>query len=219
MVEPKKKRSIHIGWVVALVVPILIVILIVVLLSSNDGGGTVTPTATSWPTATTTPGVSITPTATTPPVGSVTVSIDCPEVRDISADGKYFHALVKISNVTNFDAAQYDIIYDPDVIRIQKDGISAGIISGTTIPIEEWGYVPANTQGTIRIVNSVPNAAGVSGEGYLADIYFKIIGDAGDSSVIAFIEGSGDPIGYLMIDNNAGIEISATWVDGSIAIE
>jgi hypothetical protein len=68
-------------------------------------------------------------------------------------------------------------------------------------------------------VNSVPKAPGVSGEGYLADIYFKVMGDPGDSSVISFIEGFGDPAGYLMIDNNAGIEITATWTNSSVAIE
>ena len=212
MEEPKKRKTIHIGYVIALIVLILIVILVVVLWPSGEGSEQPTPT----PTATTTPSASVTPTATTPPVGSVTVSIDSPDTVDKSSS-RYFHALVKITNVTNFDAAQYDITYDPDVLRIQD--ITAGDISGTTIPIEEWGYVPANTQGTVRIVNSVPKAPGVSGEGYIADIYFKVMGDPGDSSVISFIEGFGDPQGYLMIGNNAGVEITATWTDGSVAIE
>jgi hypothetical protein len=214
MEEPKKRKTIHIGYVIALIVPILVVILLVVLWPSGEGG--VTPTPTSGPTATATPHGTITPTATTPPVGSVTVSIDSPDTVKKSA-GRYFHALVKITNVTNFDAAQYDITYDPDVIKVQE--VTAGDISGTTIPIEEWAYVPANTQGTVRILNSVPKVPGVSGEGYLADIYFKVMGDPGDSSVISFIEGFGDPQGYLMIGNNIGIEISATWTDSSVEIE
>jgi hypothetical protein len=214
MEEPKKRKTIHIGYVITLIVLILIVILLVVLWPSGEGG--VTPTPTSGPTATATPHASVTPTATTPPVGSVTVSIDSPATVDKSSS-RYFHVLVKITDVTNFDAAQYDITYDPDVIRVQE--ITAGDISGTAIPIEKWEFVPANTQGTIRIVNSVPKAPGVSGEGYLADIYFKVMGDPGDSSVISFIEGFGDPQGYLMIGNNAGIEITATWTDGSVVIE
>jgi hypothetical protein len=178
--------------------------------------GVTTPTPTSTPTATATPHSTVTPTPTTPPVGSVTVSIDSPDTV-VKSSGRYFHALVKITDVTNFDAAQYDITYDPDVIRIQD--VTAGDISGTAIPIEEWGYVPANTQGTVKITNSVPNASGISGEGYLADIYFKVMGDPGDSSVISFIEGFGDPQGYLMIGNNAGIEITATWTNSLVTIE
>jgi hypothetical protein len=215
MEEPKKSKTLHIGYVIALIVPILIIILVVVLWPSGEGGGNVTPTPTSGPTATT-PGASVTPTATTPPVGSVTVSIDLPETVKKSS-GRYFHARIAITNVTNFDAAQYDITYDPDIIRIQD--VTPGYISGTKIPIEEWGYVPANTQGTVRILNSVPNAPGVSGEGYLADIYFKVMGNPGDSSVISFVVGFGVPQGYSMIVNNSGIEITATWTNSSVAIE
>jgi hypothetical protein len=219
MEEPKKRKSIHIGYIIALIVPVLIIILVVVLWPSGDSGEQPTPTPTSGPTATATPGTSVTPTATTPPVGSVTISIDSPETVKKSS-GRYFHALVQITSVNNFYAAQYDITYDPDVIRVQE--VTAGNISGTTIRIEKWSYVPANTQGTLRIVNSLPNtmgASGASGEGYLADIYFKVMGDPGESSVLSFIEGLGDPIGYLMIGNNEGLEISATWNDASVTIE
>jgi hypothetical protein len=217
MEEPKKqKKSIPTWYVIALIVPILIIVLVVVLWPSGEGGGNVTPTPTSSSTATVTPDETVTPTATTPPIGSVTVSIDAPTTIKKSS-GRYFHALINITDVTNFDAAQYDISYDPDVLRIQD--ITAGDISGTTIPVEDWSYIPANTQGMVRIVNSVPKAPGVSGEGYLADIYFKIMGDPGDSSALSFVEGLGDPVGSLIIGNNAGIEITATWTDGSVEIE
>ena len=213
MAEPKKRKTVHIGYVIALIVPILVIILLVVFWPSGNGGGNATPT----PTATATP--TATSTATTTPVGSVTVSIDVPATVDKSA-GRYFHALVKITSVTNFYGAMYDITYDPSVIIIQTDGgVTAGNISGTIIPIGEWGYVPANTQGTVRIFNSVPKAPGVSGEGYLADIKFKIMGNPGNSSVISFIDGFGNPQGYLMIGNNAAEEITATWINSSVVIE
>ena len=214
MEEPKKKKTIHIGYVIGMIIPILIIVLLVVLWPS--GNGEVQPTQTPGPTVTATPHSSATPTVTAPPVGSVTVSIDCPETIDKS-EGRYFHVFVTITEVTNFDAAQYDIMYDPDVLNVQS--IKSGTIGNTTIPIEEWGFVPANTEGTVRIVNSVPHAPGVSGEGYLADIYFKVMGDPGDSSSLSFVEGLGDPQGYLMIGNNTGIEIIATWNDGELTIE
>ena len=217
MAEPKKSKTIHIGYVIALIVPILVIILLVVFWPSGNGGGnaTLTPTATATSQGTATP----TATATTTPVGSVTVSIDAPATVDKSAS-RYFHALVKITSVTNFYETQYDISYDPDVIKIQD--VTAGNISGTVIPVEAWVYVPANTQGTVRIINTVPKtlgANGVSGEGYLADIYFKIMGNPGNSSVISFIEGFGNPQGYLMIGNNAAEEITATWINSSVVIE
>jgi hypothetical protein len=221
MGEPKKRKTIHIGYVIALIVPILVVIFLVVFWPSGNGGGNATPipTSTATPYGNATP----TPTATTTPVGSVTISIDAPATVDKSA-GRYFHALVKITDVTNFGGAQYDIIYDPSVITIVTTGggVTAGNISGTAIKIERWNYVE-NTQGTVRIVNLVSDTAftanGVSGEGYLADIYFKVMGDPGDSSVISFIEGFGDPQGYHMILNNAAEDITATWTNSSVVIE
>jgi len=161
------------------------------------------------------------PTTAAQPVGSVTVSIDCPTTID-KVTNKNFHIYVRITNVSNFDAAQYDIVYDPDVIKIDNSkgkGVTAGNIAGTTIPIDDWSYQPANTQGVLRIVNSIPNAPGVSGEGYLADLYFKVMGKAGDSSTISFVKGFGDPQGYLMIGNNLGIEIPSSWTNSSITIE
>ena len=190
--------------------------LLVFTACTNAGGTAPTPTPTSAPTAT------ATPTATTAPVGSVTVSIDSPDTVDKSK-GRYFRVLVKITPVKDFDIAQYDITYDPDVIKVQHlgqlEGVAAGTINGTRIPIDDWGFVPANTQGTVRVINIVPKAPGVSGEGYLADIYFKVMGDPGDSSVISFIDGTGNPPCYLAIVNNEGIEIPATWINGSVTIE
>jgi len=223
MEEPRK--TIHIGYLIPPIIAIIAIILLVILWPSGDGGGTPTPTAVVTATATAkpsgtptaTPGTTATPTA--PPVGSVTVSIDSPDTVKKSS-GRYFHAYVNITSVNDFYAAQYDITYDPAVIRVQD--VSAGNIAGTTIRLEKWSYVPANTQGTLRIVNSLPTtmgANGVSGEGYLADIYFKVMGDPGDSSAISFIEGLGDPAGYLMIGNNQGLEITANWIDASVTIE
>lgn len=174
---------------------------------------------TPTPAASVTQQPTVTPTATTPAAASVTVSIDAPETVKKSS-GRYFHAYVAITPIDDFFIAQYDISYDPDVIRVQD--VRVGDISGTATRIEEWGYVPANTQGTLRIFNTVPASAGadsISGEGYLADIYFKIMGDPGDSSTISFVEGLGDPAGHLTIVNTQILEITTTWVDASVTIE
>jgi hypothetical protein len=221
MEEPKQRKTIHIGYIIAFIVPIIVIVLLVVLWPSGDNGGEPTPTCTptATATATATPDGSVTPTPTTPAVGEVTVTLDSPDTVDKSSS-RYFHVFVTISDVNDFYAAQYDISYDPDVLRVQD--VTVGNISGTTIRINEWRYVPANTQGTVRIINELPSsmgAEGISGEGLLADIYFKVMGYSGDSSDISFVEGFGDPQGYLMIGNNLDVEIPATWVDASVTVE
>ena len=193
---------------------LLLIILVSAVACGTGGEQGSTPTSTATQTSIPTPTPTLMPTNT--PVGSVTVSIDAPATVKKSSS-RYFHAQVNISAVTDLDAAQYDITYDPDVLRIQD--ITAGVVSGTTVPVEEWTFIPANTQGVVRITNSIPKAPGVDGEGYLADIYFKVMGDPGEFSPLSFVEGLGDPLGYLMINSNIGLEIHATWVDSTVTIE
>ena len=193
----------------------LLGIALVSLAACGSGSGqeaTPTPTAsvTQQPTATPTP---------TPAAASVTVSIDAPATVKKSS-GRYFHAYVAITPVNGFFMAQYDISYDPAVIKVQD--VRVGDVSDADVRIDEWGYIPANTQGTVRIFNNLPasaDAGGISGEGYLADIYFKIMGDPGDTSAISFVEGLGDPAGHLTISDTKLFEVKTTWVDASVTIE
>ena len=196
-----------------------IVFLGVVLVVASACGSSSEQEPTPTPAATATQQPTATPTATTPAAGSVTVSIDAPSTVKKSS-GRYFNVLVKVTPVQDFFMAQYDISYDPAVIRVQD--VRVGDISGTATRIEEWGYIPANTQGTVRIFNTLPPSAGagsISGEGYLVEIYFKIMGKPGDSSGISFVEGLGDPAGHLTITNKELFEIKTTWVNASVTIE
>ena len=193
----------------------LLGIAMISLVACGSGSGqeaTPTPAAsvTQQPTATPTP---------TPAAASVTVSIDAPATVKKSS-GRYFHAHVAVTPVNGFFMAQYDISYDPAVIRVQD--VRVGDISGTDVSIEEWEYIPANTQGTVRIVNNLPasaDAGGINGEGYLADIYFKIMGDPGESSTISFVEGLGDPAGHMTIIDTKFFELNTTWINASVTIE
>ena len=110
--------------------------------------------------------------------------------------------------ISYIDAAQYDITYDPAVIEVTD--VTDGDIGGTTIPVSSWGYIPTGVQGTIRVINNVPNAPGVTGTGYLAEIHFDVVGSSGATSAIDLHDG-------VLGDNNA-TEISATWADGSVEV-
>ena len=213
----ERKKNIHIGYLIAIIVPIIAVVLLIIFWPSGDGGnGNVTPTPTSTAISTATPAATVTATPTSTPASAVTVSINVSETIDKSAE-KDFHVYIDISEVSNFAGAQYDISYDPDVLRILE--VSAGKVGGTTIPIEEWQLVPTMTQGTARILNSVDGASGVDGEGYVADILFRVVGYPGDSSAISFVTVSGDTESSLRVGDSDAEEIPASWVDNVVTIE
>ena len=135
----------------------------------------------------------------------VTVSIDAPaEV----GEGTDFIARVSITEVTNFDACNYDITYDPTILEVSD--VTDGIIGGTAIPVGMWGFVPAETQGTIRVIQNVPGLSGVSGSGYLSEIHFHVVGAYCNTSDITLSNG--------VLSDNTATEIPATWVGDSVHV-
>jgi len=135
----------------------------------------------------------------------ISVSIDAPaEV----GEGTDFIARVSITAVTNFDAANYDITYDPTILEVTD--VTDGVIGGTAIPAEVWGFTPAETQGTIRVINNVPGLPGVSSSGYLAEIHFHVVGSAGNTSDITLSNG--------VLSDITATEIPAVWVGDSVHV-
>jgi len=134
--------------------------------------------------------------------GEVTVSIDSPAEVGEGAD---FIARVDISEVTNIDACNYDVTYDPAVLEVTN--VSDGVIDGTTIPVDMWGVI---APGTIRVIQNVPGLSGVSGSGYLAEIHFHVVGEYDNTSDITFSNG-------ILSDNTAN-EIPAIWVGDSVHV-
>jgi PKD repeat protein len=121
------------------------------------------------------------------------------------AAGTDFIAIVNIGNVTNFDATNYDVTFNPALLQVGN--VSSGLISGTTIPVDMWSVI---TPGTLRVIQNVPGLSGVSGTGYLSQIQFHVIGSAGNTSQINFANG-------VLSDTSAN-QIQATWVNGSVQI-
>jgi len=139
---------------------------------------------------------------TTTEAAGVTVSLDAPSTADADSD---FTVTVDISQVTDFDAADYDVSFDDSVLRL--DDVTAGEIDGTEIPIDSWDEV---SPGTYTIVQNVPGVDGVTGSGTLAELHFHVIGTAGDSSDIDLSDGT--------LNDNQDVEIEAEWVGDSITV-
>ncbi len=140
-------------------------------------------------------------TVSTPPEG-VIVSIDAPTE---AATGSDFTANVNITEVTDFDACNYDVSFDASVLELIS--VSSGLIDSTTIPVDIANEI---SSGTWTIVQNVPGLTGASGSGYLAVLHFTVIGAEGTSSTISLSNG--------ILGDTLGEEITATWVGDSVSI-
>jgi len=138
----------------------------------------------------------------------VTVSVDAPATV---APGAYFTADIDISQVTDFDAALFDVVFDSTVLGIENIApgadITDGQIDGATIPVTQTNQIAA---GRVRILVNVPGTPGVTGSGYLCQIRFHAIGAGGTSSTVNLENGS-------LSDKN-GAAISATWTGTTVNI-
>jgi hypothetical protein len=139
---------------------------------------------------------------TTTSAPPVTVSIDAPAEVDAGSD---FTADVNISQVTDFDACQYDVTFDASVLRL--DDVTSGLIGSIEIPVDIYNEI---STGTYRVVQNVPGLSGATGSGYLAVLHFHVIGSEGDSSAISLSNG--------MLSNILAEEIEATWVGDSVLV-
>jgi len=134
--------------------------------------------------------------------GETVVSIDAPAEATADSD---FTANVSISDVTDFDACQYDVTFDATVLRL--DDVTSGLIGSTPVPVDIYNELSA---GTFRVIQNVPGLTGVTGSGYLAELHFHVVGADGDSSDITLSNG--------VLSNNLAEEITATWTGASVAI-
>jgi len=132
----------------------------------------------------------------------ITVSIDAPAQAASDSD---FTANVNISQVTNFDACNYDVSFDATVLRFGS--VTSGLIGSTTIPVDIYNQI---SSGRWRIVQNVPGIAGVGGSGYLAVLHFHVIGSGGQVSQISLSNG--------VLSDIAASEIKATWAGGSMKV-
>jgi hypothetical protein len=146
-----------------------------------------------------------TPTAT---VEAVTLSFDAPGTVE---ERERFDVLVTITEVADFDTAQYQITYDAEVLKVID--VSSGEIGSVDILTEDWEFVPSGEQGTVQISNKAGGDSWASGSGYLAEVQFKVVGNSEDTGDIDFVSGS-----IELLDKD-GEEIPATGSGASVAVQ
>lgn len=102
-----------------------------------------------------------------------TVSLSTPELEK----GNTVYATVNIEDVENLDVGQFDLVFNPDVLKVVS--VENGSIEETEIPVQ-WRLLDSKT---IRVIFNLEGVTGVSGSGQLANIGFEVIGD-GEGDVL-----------------------------------
>ena len=137
-------------------------------------------------------------------IGNFDVSVDAPEY--VSANT--FDADIYVTDVEDLSAGGFVLSFDSSVVNVTD--VKPGTISGTTMPIDYWGFEGDNT---IKTIVKFPTDKGVSGSGPLATITFDVIGEDGDSSVLDIVENS-----YACFTNTESDKLPINWIDANVTI-
>ena len=128
------------------------------------------------------------------------------EIPDVIIPDSDFIVNLNVSDIINFNVADYTITFDPGVIDLTS--ITSGTIGTTEIPVE-YNRIAADT---VIVVNNLNKpATGVSGDGTLSVLHFHAVGNIGESCTITLSSGT-------LADNRA-VEIPASWGSNAVTIE
>jgi len=84
--------------------------------------------------------------------------------------GDTFNISINITQVEDFDASNFDILFDSEIINVTD--AFGGNINSTNIPLSGWNLIEP---GKVRVLVNLPGITGVSGDGYLAKVQFEAI--------------------------------------------
>ena len=141
------------------------------------------------------------------------------EVPSEVAHCNNFVARVNIDDVVNLDSYQFKLQYNPAVIEVLGaegggEGVTNGVVGGTSVPVAMWMFSPMGTPGTIFILGNVSGVLGASGSGYLCEIHFHALGEPDDVSALDF-----DATERKLFDTSGtGTQIPATWTGASVTV-
>lgn len=130
------------------------------------------------------------------------VSVEAPTLVNIGSD---FTVNVNVDNVTILDAENFNVSFDPAVLRL--DNVTHGLIGTTPIPVS--GY-SERSPGNFTIVQNLSGVSGVTGSGTLAVLHFHVLGTAGQTSDITLSSGC--------LSNGEAEEIIADWGSDTVTV-
>jgi hypothetical protein len=114
----------------------------------------------------------------------VILSVEAPAT---AAAGSTLEVDIKVSEVTDLSAFEFDLSYDKTVIQItgEDSAITQGKIGPNELVYDDlvWSFVRGN-EGRLRFLGVIDGPA-ISGSGSIIRIHFKVIGETGRSSLLS----------------------------------
>ena len=136
-----------------------------------------------------------------PSESPVSIDIINPEIVEM---GDTFNVSLNLSYVNDFDAANFDVLFNPEKINVTD--VKDGKINETNIPISQWAFIEP---GKVRIIVNIPGISGATGEGYLAELQFETISPG--NSIIN--------LSNCVLSNIYAEEIVAEWSSSFVQIQ
>jgi len=141
-----------------------------------------------------------------------------------------FEVTINVTDVSDICSAQFEIIFDPDVINVENvnSDVECGMIGDTEMPKPSCRLMD---DGRIRIIiydAKLVGEGGLSGSGYLAKITFEVVRGIGDTSTIDISDEISDTfrrkLCYAEVDYDDELhrawvnEMSANWFGTNVTI-
>ena len=130
----------------------------------------------------------------------VTVTVNASEYVEHT-----FNVTIRINNVTELNAAQFDLSFNSSVMNVTD--VRGGEIGGKKIPIFNWDFKDSDT---VRVISKLSGVEGANGSGYLAEIEFEVKGKSGENSTLDISRG--------LLSNVSAKEIIADWYDTEVTV-
>ena len=131
---------------------------------------------------------------------TVKVTVNAPEYVEGT-----FDATIRINNVTDLNAAQFDLSFNSSVMNVTD--VRGGEIDGKEVPLYNWDFTDSDT---IRVISKLSGVEGANGSGYLAEIEFEVKGKSGENSTLDIFGGT--------LSNVSAKEIIADWYDTEVTV-
>jgi hypothetical protein len=130
------------------------------------------------------------------------VTVNAPEYVE---EKETFDVTIDVEGITDFNSGMFDLTFDHKVVNV--DDVTDGSIDDTEVPVAMWAPMDSDT---IKVMLELPETTTASGSGYLAEITFKVKGDAGEESALEIADG--ELVKYVFEDERATPEaIEVNW--------